>query len=250
LNSVWGPNINKLTSWPGSIQFGQTHVINAIGEKRYAPKLIAERDAELLFTPSLTAQPTPAPTLAPTAAIVYQWGLEQLNNNSLMVTPVNSTSWPSGYPKNAKILLVDRTEYYVPNTIPNVDVDFDLGSNFTVQGVYVQTWYVTAISSIQVGVRATTSDSWRWFAMNVGTNCCYNSELVTVIPKISSRYVKFRIMGGYSSYSSSWGLRRIKIGGAINTTSTSSPVSPALYHHHLLLVTHHHCHIFRVRIQT
>jgi len=225
-NAIWGPNIEKITSWPGSVQFGQTHVINAIGEKRYAPKLIAEREAELLFTPSLTAQPTPAPTLAPTSPILYQWGLEQLNNNTLTVTPLNSTSWPSGYPNNAKKLLVDTTEYYLPNSLPNVDVDFDLGNNFTIQGVYVQTWYVTKVSSIQVGFRATTLDSWIWFAMNVGTNCCYNSEIVTIIPKLFSRYVKFRIMGGKSSHSTSWGLRRIKIGGVVNITSSIAPASP------------------------
>lgn len=130
MNSIWGSNISRFTSWPGFIQFGQTHVINAIGEKRYAPKLIAEREAELLFTPTLTSQPTPIPTSAPTTPVVYRWGLEQLNNNSLTVTPMNATSWPSGYPKNAKILLVDNTEYYVPNTIPNIEVNFDLGAVF------------------------------------------------------------------------------------------------------------------------
>jgi hypothetical protein len=219
--TLWGYNVKKLTAWPGFVQFGQTHVINAIGEKRYAPKLIAEREAELLFTPTLTAQPTPAPTLAPTPAIAFQWGLEQLNNSSLIVTPLNSTSWPSGYPKNAKILLVDETDYYVPNTIPNMDIDFDLGSILTIQGVYVKTWYVTSISSIQIGVRSTTIQNFTWFTMDVGSDCCYNSELTAVIPKVASRFIKIRIRGGYSYYSSTWGLRRVKIGGVSNNNSNT-----------------------------
>jgi len=216
--------VSKFTSWPGFIQFGQTHVINAIGENRRAPKLIAEREAELLFTPTLTAQPTSPPTLAPTSAIVHQWGLEQLNNNSLTVSPLNSTSWPSGYPNNPKILLVDSTEYYVPNTIPNVDIDFDLGSVLPVQGIFLKTWYVTSLSSVQVGVRSTTSESWNWFTMKLGTKWSYNIEIVTIIPKVPSRYVKIRVMGGYSSYGSNWGLRRVKISrvGAVNSASTTS----------------------------
>ena len=220
--------MTKFTSWPGFIQFGQTHVINAIGEKRRAPKLIAEREAELLFTPTLTAQPTPSPSLAPTQAIVYQWGIEQLNNNSLVVTPyLNSTSWPSGYPKDPKILLVDGTEYYVPNTIPNIDIDFDLGSVLTIQGIYVQTWYVTSLQSVQVGVRSISSLDWTWFTMKLGTTWAYNIELVTIIPKVASRYVKIRVMGGSSSSGSSWGLRRVKISDVANASSTKGTGEPS-----------------------
>ncbi len=39
--------------WDGGFEVGQTHVVKAVNEERHAPKLIAHREAELLFTPGL-----------------------------------------------------------------------------------------------------------------------------------------------------------------------------------------------------
>ncbi len=85
------------------MEFGQTHVVKAIGETRSAPKIIAEREAEMLFTATDLPPPTPSPTSAPTATIVHQWGLEQ--QGFLNVSLPNGT-WPSGYPKDKSALLV------------------------------------------------------------------------------------------------------------------------------------------------
>lgn len=42
---------DKGVEWLGEFEVGQTHVIKAVNEKRLAPKIIAHREAELLFTP-------------------------------------------------------------------------------------------------------------------------------------------------------------------------------------------------------
>ena len=88
------------TAWSGVIEFGQTHVVKATDESRSAPKLIAEREAEMLFTPTQQS-----PTMAPTPAYTTQYGLEQMG--VLDVALPNGT-WPSGYPSDKTILLVPR----------------------------------------------------------------------------------------------------------------------------------------------
>ncbi len=92
------------TSWNGYIELGQTHVVKAVGENRTAPKVIAEREAEMLFTATNLPPPTPAPTAAPTGTITQDWGLEQLG--VLDVALPNGLTWPSGYPSAKSDLLV------------------------------------------------------------------------------------------------------------------------------------------------
>ena len=97
--------VYNYTKWNGFIELGQTHVVKATGETRRAPKVIAEREAEMLFTPTYLPPPTPSPTSAPTATIVDYWGLEQLG--VLEVELANATdTWPSGYPSNETKLLI------------------------------------------------------------------------------------------------------------------------------------------------
>jgi hypothetical protein len=92
------------SSWNGVIELGQTHVVKAMNENRTAPKIIAEREAEMLFTTTNAPPPTPPPTAAPTSAIVHDWGLEQLG--FLGVSLPNGLTWPSGYPNDKSDLLI------------------------------------------------------------------------------------------------------------------------------------------------
>lgn len=109
-----------------------------------------------------------------------------------------------------------------------------MNTSYPVQGVYIQTWYVTTITQIQVGLHnndgytgqqpkvgsiylpPSTSPGWKWFN-GTAINGDYNVEQVVLIPKISARYVQIRLRGGSSSYSTDWGLRQVKISKA--TTS-------------------------------
>jgi hypothetical protein len=81
--------------WNGFMELAQTHVIKASGETRHAPKPIAEREAELLFTPTQEVQATLAPTPSPTRTIEHAWGLEQLGMLGVEVPP--DETWASGF---------------------------------------------------------------------------------------------------------------------------------------------------------
>lgn len=218
---------NDVTSkWHGFIELGQTHVIHATLENRHAPRLIADRETELLFTPTLEAQDTAAPSSAPTTTIVHEWGLEQ-NGTLEVVLPGVDDVWPANYPKDKSRLIAEGSEYYIPNSNPDVDIELDLGAQRLLQGAFLKTWYVTDIvGSIQVGIAnddgnvvsdppTLPESGWTWFNMDPIPSG-YNTERTIIIPRVPGRYVKIQLRGGISSYGDAWGLRQIQISGALD----------------------------------
>ena len=134
--------------------------------------------------------------------------------------------------------MIIETEYYIPNARPDVNINFDLNASHIVQGVYIQTWYVTNINQvIQIGLHdddgytgvqpktgsiylPNMDDSgWKWINGTAITTV-YNVEQVISVPKLPARYIQIRLRGGTSSYSTSWGLRQVKISEAIVTPGT------------------------------
>jgi hypothetical protein len=219
------------TSWHGFTEIGQTHVVKAHGETRHAPKVIAEREAELLFFPTEDAQPTVPPTSAPTETVDHIFGLEQVGD--FHVGLASSTDiWPAGYPKDKTILIDGSSQYYgIPAEFPNVSFNFDLQAERAVQGVYLQIWYYSRVDSIQVGLRAddganmddlqsdaTVSDSeWTWIDGGSYTSGV-NEEAIFTFATVPVRYVQVRIRGGWrgGNRDSEWGLRMIKISGSMD----------------------------------
>ena len=210
--------------WHGYTEIGQTHVVRAVGETRHAPKVIAEREAELLFFPTLDAQPTMTPTSAPSETVIHQFGLEKVGNFTVDLVNAGDT-WGTGYPSDKLKLLNPGTEYYIPAAIKDLDFNFDLLSQRLIQGVYVQIWFYSSVESIRIGLHSddgrddTTAGSplptsgWTWF--EGGAASTVNQEVVITIPKTAARYVRISLRGG-SRGSSTWGLRQIQISGSLD----------------------------------
>ena len=226
------------TSWHGYAEIGQTHVIKAHGETRHAPKVIAEREAELLFFPTQDAQPTIAPTPAPTKTIDHVFGLEKIGDFNIDLPSVNAF-WPSGYPA-APSLLIDDTEdgFYFPASVPDVNLNFDLHASRAIQGVYIKIWYYSRIDSIMIGLRPNDGaglndprtdlnvpdSQWTW--INGGSHTRgLNKEITIPFDLIAARYVQIRIRGGWfgSTRTSEWGLRRVKISGSLDGSVVGGP---------------------------
>jgi len=71
---LWGTDLEASADWHGFFELAGTHVVKAKYETRRAPLPIADREAELLFTPTLEAPPIPPtsqPTMAPTISPDY-----------------------------------------------------------------------------------------------------------------------------------------------------------------------------------
>ena len=159
---LWGTDLEASADWHGFFELGQTHVVKAKYETRRAPLPIADREAELLFTPTLEAPPTPPPTMAPT--ISPEFGLESSSvvNSTVTVESVTPDStWTADPAETNNLIDGEGSEYYIPNTESDVNINFDLGAQRIVQGLHSQTWYLTNIGiftnttgSIRVGLKA------------------------------------------------------------------------------------------------
>jgi len=230
---VWARNACQVeTRWLGYTEIGQTHVVRTVGETRRAPRIVAEREAELLFFPTLDAQPTVSPSSAPTATVNHVFGLELIGN--FTVDLVNASNvWGSGYPSNKTRLIEPSTEYYIPGNINDIDINFDLQAQRTIQGVAVQIWYYSEVQSIQIGVRRDGGTTWTLF--NGGSATSLNQRVTITIPKTAARYVSIRLRGGtYNGVfdtTKKWGLRQVQISGSLDgslvDTGTNTTRSPS-----------------------
>jgi len=159
-----------------------------------------------------------------TPGVFFSWGLEQ--TAALGVT-YESDGVPAGIESR---LQESFSEYFIPNTEPNIAIELDLGtSGKIVSGASLQSWYLTSIANISVGVapddgNPVVSDPpklptipdddvvWTWYEMGSVPGCC-NHVREVVIPDVYARYVKFEIQGGYSTYGSNWGIRQVQVSG-------------------------------------
>lgn len=226
------------TTWRGFIEIGQTHVIKARGETRHAPKIISEREAELLFFPTKENEPTIAPSSAPTATPEHVFGLEKIGDLRIDL-PSPTSVWPSGYPVN-KARLIDGSEdaKYFPAVVPDVNFNFDLKSDRAINAVYVKIWYYSRIGSIKVGLRpddgagvndpnnsVNVPDSqWTW--VDGGSHMDgLNKEVTIDFEMIAARYVQIRVRNAWrgTKHDLEWGLRMLKISGSMDGSIVSGP---------------------------
>jgi Peptidase M66 len=210
--------------WLGYAELGQTHVIRARGETRLAPKIIAEREAELLFFPTTESDPTPAPTGAPSSPIEQEYGLEKIGYLTAEL-PSSSLRWPNGYPKDVS-KLIDGTdsEYYFPGSVLDVDIKFDLLQNRAINGVYIKIWYYTNIDSIEIGLQSEEGVT-TWIDGGSHTDGL-NEEVSITFRAKAARYIRIRLTGGslFDDKSSEWGLRTVKISGNLDAKIVEDPV--------------------------
>jgi hypothetical protein len=211
-------------TWLGYAELGQTHVIRARGETRLAPKIIAEREAELLFFPTTESDPTPAPTAAPSAPIEQVYGLEKIGHLTFEL-PSSSLNWPEGYPQDGTNLIDEiDSEYYFPGSLPDVDIKFDLLQNRAINGVYIKIWYYTSIDSIQIGLQS-EEGSTTWIEGGSHTDGINEEVSITFRAKVA-RYLQIRLKGGslFNDPTDEWGLRIVKISGNLDSNIVDDPI--------------------------
>ena len=165
--------------------------------------------------PAHTGSPTPAPTLDGADVAPFA----DLAPPVIRRAAGGGNAWPSGFPLPTAPL-VDGTgsEYYIPNAVPSVDIDFDLNASRLLARVDITAWYVTRVAGVRVGVRlddgadfgggsaaeggggsaaaaaaADDDGAWRWYngsAVASGTNAVARVAL----PHIqNARYVRVRL---------------------------------------------------------
>lgn len=201
----------KEVQWDGFIEIAQTHVVKAVGETRRAPRMIAQRDAEILFTPSDS---------------------RRLNNNEAafeMVTPQKIESVGKVYFFNEELTpindaavdaLLDGTDSLISVSSPNAHIVIDLKHIRVIQNVSIVVPDGVSIESVQVGLRYDDgqdtdehefhypSNGWLWHEIA--------SSMSVSFPNKKTRYISLKLHGGHSQTLDGWSLQRVDIIGYLD----------------------------------
>jgi len=206
--------------WLGEFEVGQTHVVKATGETRHAPRIIAHREAELLFTPagvrkvgggsSETTSDSEQPERIESIGTVY------------LVKGGKRPVLDAGAQQ-----LIDGSDkvFSLPNDIKDIDIIVDLESSRIIEQVSIALQGGTTVSTAKLGLhhddganqeegegfRLPPAD-WMW----IDFSSAQGGGMAVSIRKRRARYVIIRLEGGESESLARWGFRNIEIEGSID----------------------------------
>jgi hypothetical protein len=219
-----GENCRDLTEvmWEGSLEVGQTHIVKAVGELRRAPRVIAHREAELLFSPAESRR---------LDAIDESDTMRAKNIEAVGTVYIREGAGNPLHNKRADALLDGSDARFVPNT-PDVDIIIDLKHVRLIEQVSVVVPDQVTIENVQFGLRYDDGQNteeqggmfffpqngWLWH--DIGEND--GSKITLSIPKRKARYVTIHLRGGRSTSSSDWSLQRVEIIGYLDGLSDPS----------------------------
>jgi len=219
--------------WIGEVEVGQTHVVKAKGETRHAPRLIAHREAELLFTPS-SVNVARRLRSSKTAVVVNrtmhsptEQRLESIGE--VYVSRENNEEVPANLERLAKHLIDgSETIFSVPNYIPDLDIVLDLMSLRRVSDVSIFLTENTIFSDVRIGVRfddgrnqdesedlVIPKSGWIWHDVRFH-EAHVEKMITTTFLSRQVRYIMIRLKGGHSKTSQSWGLSGIEVVGYLD----------------------------------
>lgn len=223
--------------WMGELEVGQTHVVKAKGETRHAPRLIAHREAEFLFTPDdvrrLSSSKSPIVKRSLSLAV------QRIESVGRIYLSREFGEIPGNLEELAQLLLNGgETLFSVPNYIPDLDIIIDTMSLRLISDISIVLDGDTSFSNVQFGLRfddgrnqeekdifQLPKSGWLWH--DIGShNECFKSTISTKFPKRQARYIIIRLKGGSSKSSHAWGLRGVEVSGYLDgLLETNSPSS-------------------------
>jgi hypothetical protein len=201
--------------WAGYFEIAQTHVVKAVGETRRAPRMTAQREAEILFTPSDSRrlQSDEAALEMETPQRIESVGKAYFLNEKL--SPLNDAAIDA---------LLDGTDSLISVLSPNAHIVIDLKHIRVVQNISLVLPEGMSIEDVQVGLRYDDGQSseeeefhypnngWLWH--DLGSSTLYVGTAISVsFPNTKTRYISLKLRGGYSQTSDSWSLQRVEIVG-------------------------------------
>eukprot|EP00804_Cyclotella_cryptica_P019707 CCRYP_016470-RA/>CCRYP_016470-RA protein AED:0.00 eAED:0.00 QI:898/1/1/1/0.66/0.57/7/803/2196 len=210
--------------WDGEFEIGQTHVVKAVGETRRAPRMIAHREAELLFTPADSRRLGTFDTKRrmPTAQRIESVGTVYLSSDTNRI-PV--------FEKVANALLDgSNTLFWVD--VPDIDITVDLKSLRLIEEISILLPDQVSIENVRIGLRYDDGQNteeqndifhypkngWLWHDVETDTES-NGSKMSLSIPKRKARYVAICFKGGHMPSSSRWSLQGIEIIGYLDGLS-------------------------------
>lgn len=205
-------------SWDGSWEIAQTHVVKAVGETRRAPRVIAQREAEFLFTPADSRKLRPIDTSSDATTSSSQ-RIESIGKAYLLDE--------NGVPVNSQLIdsLVDGTDSLFDLDLADVGIIIDLKHLRLVEAVSVVFEATVSLQSAQVGFRYDDGQEqigafqypntgWLWHDLLSSANND-DKTLTLSIPKTKARYISLKLKREQLQHSR-WSLRRVEIVGGLD----------------------------------
>ena len=220
-----GESSDHEVTWLGAAEIGQTHVVKAEKERRHAPRVIAHREAEFLFTPG-----PPSRRLghgvnedSSGAARGPSRGLEMHGEARL----VSEDGRPVEGCEASSLLRDDDIVCSVPKNVTAVYIIVDLGALRMVQGISVSLREDTFVGSSRLELhyddgRGSQEDSdgdgdvaiprYDWSSVDQRFNVT-NEVAFSLSQSRPARYLKILLTGGSSNTTPHWGIQRVRITG-------------------------------------
>lgn len=217
--------------WTGKTEIGQTHVVKAVDETRHAPKVIAHREAELLFTPGVELE--------------RKLGLHE-SHSLAESTPQRLESYGVVYlvqDSNGKPILDASAQRLVDGSkavlslqkeTPNIGLLVDLNSLRFVEEVSIVLHGDSSVEDARIGIRYDDGRNqeddesfriprggWEWLENSTQP---LEGQILFSFPGRQARYVQISLQGGTSS-KSHWGFSNIEIRGRLDGLTPDSAQS-------------------------
>jgi hypothetical protein len=220
--------ISHEIEWNGGFEISQTHVVKAVNEERHAPKVIAHREAELLFTPGISMRRLDSHV---DSVELPSQRIESLGTVYLIREGTNEPVLDA----SAQRLVHSNSVFALPNNISNIEIIVDLKSLRLIDSVSFELHGDTTLVSAQFGLHYDNGGNqeedesfsppirgWVWLEYESESTVEMKGGVSISIPRQKARFVKFRLLGGNSESTSHWGFGRICIRGIKDGLSSNS----------------------------
>jgi hypothetical protein len=221
--------ISHEVEWEGGFEISQTHVVKAVNEERHAPKVIAHREAELLFTPGIAMRRLDSQL---DSVELPSQRIESLGTVYLIREGTNEPVLDA----SAQRLVHSNSVFSLPNDTSNIEIIVDLNSLRLIDAISIELHRDTTVVSAEFGLNYDNGGNqeedegfrpptrgWMWLEYE-SKPTMEKGEISISIPRQKARFVTFRLLGGSSESTSHWGFGRICIRG--NKDGLSSNLTP------------------------
>ena len=224
-------NNNNEREWVGEFEVAQTHVVKAVNEKRHAPKVIAHREAELLFTPGISSERRL--DLHEKSSLSDQLTLERIESVGTVYLVKEGGDTPILDASVQRLVDGSNTVFSLSNDYSDIDIIVDLNSLRLVGEVSLILHGDTELESAKLGLHYDDgrnqeegerfhmpNGGWEWLDFPTSQSASGKGGTISIsFPRRQARYVMIRMVGGRSESSQSWGFSNIEIRGGMDGLS-------------------------------
>ncbi|KAL7553122.1 hypothetical protein ACHAWF_016377 [Thalassiosira exigua] len=220
--------------WAGEFEVGQTHVVRAEGETRHAPRVIAGREAELLFAPA-SARRLGSPEASRSAQPVRrrEKGAQSIESLGTVYLIQGEGETPVLDVGAQRLVDGSGAAFTLSAEVSNIDIVVDLKAPRLIAKVSVTLHGDATSDRAELGLHRDDGRNeeegegfvlpdadWSWHDMSSATADHLGGEISADVPWSQARYVMLSLRGG----SSPWGFGSVGVRGYVDGLTPTATV--------------------------